>query len=582
MQHPIGRLASVRRLVWAALAAPAILSLAIACNDSPLDPSAPSAIDATPSASLTGALTGATVSLSPQLISSKCMAVNTNPFKAGAAIVLRTCASTATQQFVWTTDGHLKVGGLCVVDGTGRGRDLDPAVLWTCSNEAYQKWQPTSSGEIKGINGKCLDVTGSRTADGTPLILYACHGGSNQIWNTRSAGTTTSTSSTTPPPSTTTPPPTTTAPSSGSTGPSSSLNPTSGVVILPGQSIQAAVNAHPEGTTFWLKAGTWHQQNIAPKNGQSFIGEVGAILDGDNVTGQAFFSRASNVTIRNLIVQHYAPPVQDGAIRGDWNSSSHWTVDHNEVRSNSGGAGIYVVDSSTYTANYVHDNGQFGLMGRGSGSVVSNNEIAHNNTGGNDPNWAAGGVKFFYTIGMRFTGNYVHDNIGPGIWFDTNNLNNLIDGNRVVNNVYAGIFYEVSYGAIIRNNTVTGNGGTGSIARSGILISASPNVEVYGNTLSGNSNGIVGLQADRSSVPASYGAHLVQNLSVHDNNITASRGVTGLVDQVGDGGIFNRNNKYDRDTYYQSTLTRPFYARGGSLTTSQWRAAGFDLNGIFH
>src|SRR6185437_8248036 len=167
-------------------------------------------------------------------------------------------------------------------------------------------------------------------------------------------------------------------PTSGSgVGPSSSLNPTSRVVILPGQSIQAAVDANPEGTTFWLKAGTWHQQNIAPKNGQSFIGEVGAILDGDNVTGQAFFSRASNVTIRNLIVQHYAPPVQDGAIRGDWNSSSHWTVDHNEVRSNSGGAGIYVVDSSTYTANYVHDNGQFGLMGRGSGSVVSNNEIAH-------------------------------------------------------------------------------------------------------------------------------------------------------------------------------------------------------------
>jgi len=64
--------------------------------------------------------------------------------------------------------------------------------------------------------------------------------------------------------------------------------------------------------------------------------------------------------------------------------------------------------------------------------------------------------------------------------------------------------------------------------------------------------------------------------------VTMTQGVTGLVDQVGDGGIFDRNNKYDRNTYYQSTLTRPFYGRGGSLTTSQWQAAGFDLNGIFH
>jgi hypothetical protein len=152
----------------------------------------------------------------------------------------------------------------------------------------------------------------------------------------------------------------------------------------------------------------------------------------------------------------------------------------------------------------------------------------------------------------------------------------------VEDNTNAGIFYEISYGAVIRNNTVRTNGGTGSIARSGILISASPDVEVYGNTLSGNSNGIVGLQANRSDAPASpYGSPILSNLWVHDNNIAQSMGYTGLVDQVGDGGIFNRNNRFDRNTYYVSSLSRPFYGKGGAMSSSQWKAAGFDVNGIF-
>jgi hypothetical protein len=43
-----------------------------------------------------------------------------------------------------------------------------------------------------------------------------------------------------------------------------------------------AVNAAPEGTTFMPKSGVHRLQTVTPKNGNTFLGEPGAILDGEN------------------------------------------------------------------------------------------------------------------------------------------------------------------------------------------------------------------------------------------------------------------------------------------------------------
>jgi alpha-galactosidase len=42
---------------------------------------------------------------------------------------------------------------------------------------------PVPTGQIAGNGAKCVDVTGSGTADGTPVILYTCTGNSNQAWS---------------------------------------------------------------------------------------------------------------------------------------------------------------------------------------------------------------------------------------------------------------------------------------------------------------------------------------------------------------------------------------------------------------
>jgi hypothetical protein len=55
------------------------------------------------------------------------------------------------------------------------------------------------------------------------------------------------------------------------------------VVIGAGSDIQTAVNNNPAGTTFYLKAGVYRLQSITPMNGNIFIGETGAVLNGSKL-----------------------------------------------------------------------------------------------------------------------------------------------------------------------------------------------------------------------------------------------------------------------------------------------------------
>ena len=62
-----------------------------------------------------------------------------------------------------------------------------------------------------------------------------------------------------------------------------------GVTISPGQSIQAAVDANPSGTTFCIKVGIHRAQQVYPKDNMTFIGEPGTILNGTKVLSAASF-----------------------------------------------------------------------------------------------------------------------------------------------------------------------------------------------------------------------------------------------------------------------------------------------------
>lgn len=448
------------------------------------------------------------------------------------------------------------------------------------------------------------------------------------------------------------------------TQPASSPSPSDGTYISPGEDIQAAVDAHPDGTSFILRAGIHRMQQVKPRAGNTFTGEAGAVMSGarlltsftregsywvatgqtqqgmvhghcttafprcsypedlfmddralhhvgslaevgpgkwyfdyetdrvyfaDDPTGRkvevgvtrhAFVGGGSNVTIRGLVIEKYANPAQHGAIHGS--GTSGWVVESNTIRFNHG-VGVRIGDGMQVRGNRLLSNGQMGIGGVGNAVLVESNEIAYNNAAGFRWGWEAGGTKFVKTQDLVVRGNHSHHNKGPGLWTDIDNIRTLYEQNLVEDNDAMGIFHEISYDAVIRDNTVRRNGFTKPawLWGAGILVAASPNVEVYGNTVDRNADGIGAIQQNRGS--GAYGPYVVENLYVHHNSVTMAEGHTGLVQDIGDDSFFtSRNNRFEDDTYYLGTSTKYFAWMNASRTETEWQSYKNDVNGKFY
>jgi hypothetical protein len=55
------------------------------------------------------------------------------------------------------------------------------------------------------------------------------------------------------------------------------------IEVVSGTSIQALVDRNPPGTTFFLRAGIHRMQAVVPKDGNTFLGEAGTILNGSRL-----------------------------------------------------------------------------------------------------------------------------------------------------------------------------------------------------------------------------------------------------------------------------------------------------------
>lgn len=360
-----------------------------------------------------------------------------------------------------------------------------------------------------------------------------------------------------------------------SPSPSPSLD---GIKIAPGSSIQNAINSNPAGTKFVIKAGVHYGQQFSPKAGNVIQGEPGAVLDGQGKSW-AIQGSANDVVIRGLEVKNYKPGTNKAAVASAWDRGLRWTVENNDIHHNTG-AGLQVSHDMVVRNNKLHHNGQFGIIGWGNRAKILDNDISYNNTGGHDPLWAAGGTKFFYSSGILVKGNHIHHNMANGLWFDHKNSNTIVEDNLLEENNGAGFYYEVNYSAVVRNNTIRNNGkGLGTWSKAGITISESSDVEVYGNKLSGNQHGIMGVQQNRSSVAG--GPWITKNLWVHDNDVTQQNGASGLRD-IGTGGAIysSRNNRFNNNTYRISGNSNAFWY-GGTVSDGTWKSKGFDGGSTF-
>ncbi|QKV77983.1 ricin-type beta-trefoil lectin domain protein [Amycolatopsis sp. Hca4] len=78
------------------------------------------------------------------------------------------------------------VGGKCI-DVAGASSTNGTAVqLYDCNGSSAQQWTVGTDGTIRAL-GKCLDVTGQSTADGAQLQLWDCGGTANQRWAANAA-----------------------------------------------------------------------------------------------------------------------------------------------------------------------------------------------------------------------------------------------------------------------------------------------------------------------------------------------------------------------------------------------------------
>ncbi|GAB2716393.1 glycoside hydrolase [Streptomyces bullii] len=113
---------------------------------------------------LTGALKGQQ--------SGKCLTADAS----GAA--LATCTGGADQSWSYDAKGALKgAGGYLTAGASG----LAATAAYT--GDAAQRWLLNPNGQIVNeASGKCLDVSGQATADGSKVTVYTCNGGTNQAW----------------------------------------------------------------------------------------------------------------------------------------------------------------------------------------------------------------------------------------------------------------------------------------------------------------------------------------------------------------------------------------------------------------
>lgn len=238
------------------------------------------------------------------------------------------------------------------------------------------------------------------------------------------------------------------------------------------QNLDSLVRRSAPGTTYWLDPGvhvfgTGQYDQVQPQDGDTFIGAPGAVLDGRGLNRYAFTAQARNVTVSYLTIRNFGQGMDDNPGEGVVNhdAGDGWYIHHNTIERNAG-AGVFLGDGTKVVKNCLRNNGQYGFSAYEADGVrdvvLRGNEVSGNNTA----DWesiqpgcgCAGGGKFWDTNGAKVVGNYVHDNRGPGLWADTNNTGFLIARNYIEGNDSHGLFYEISYNALIKNNTFVRNG----------------------------------------------------------------------------------------------------------------------------
>ncbi|MBT2421812.1 ricin-type beta-trefoil lectin domain protein [Streptomyces sp. ISL-22] len=82
---------------------------------------------------------------------------------------------------------HSGIAGKCMDVNGASTADGTAVQTWSCGDGANQYWSAYTDGTLRSL-GKCLDAAGGATANGTKVQIWACHGGANQVWQPYNGG----------------------------------------------------------------------------------------------------------------------------------------------------------------------------------------------------------------------------------------------------------------------------------------------------------------------------------------------------------------------------------------------------------
>ncbi len=127
----------------------------------------------------------------------KCLDVENGGTAAGTPVNLFECHREANQR--WGLEGfcdyggcadHVEIRGLgdnCLQPAEETSSGRTPLVMGPCGGQEdlwiYSGVYPERLRLMHESSGKCADVEGGSTANGTPVVLYECHDGANQLWD---------------------------------------------------------------------------------------------------------------------------------------------------------------------------------------------------------------------------------------------------------------------------------------------------------------------------------------------------------------------------------------------------------------
>jgi hypothetical protein len=230
-----------------------------------------------------------------------------------------------------------------------------------------------------------------------------------------------------------------------------------------------------------------------------------------SVIAEALHVHAPDTVVRGLGFKHFANPmVRLGAVKA---VGARTIIEHNVIVDNAT-AGLSVIGpDAVVRRNTLTRNGQLGIHGNDALRMLAESNVASANNSERFITWsAAGGVKVTDSTGVVMRGNVADDNWGHGIWYDSFSHDATVVRNVVRRNASAGIFFEMSHGALIAGNVSANN-------LAGIQSGESSDVDLWNNVMIDNTYAFKAYKGYRVAAPTGFTIR---------NNVISVRQPSGL------------------------------------------------------